>query len=743
MLCPNCRNSLPDGAKYCNLCRTEMPVYTAPDGFSYDSSCNRYYRSEPGWDQAGAPVNWVTWFNAVTGEYQQVSYPAQQPEPQAAPAPEPEAPLAPALPPEPVSNAPATPPPPEAPAPQAEELAGALLTEPMGGSDPAPPPEPAPTLNIPPEAIEPAPEPQPQPELTAAPQSPAPAPETPPVEPRPAPPPPPEATAPPPPPAGYAFDPNRGLYYQSVIGTDPQTGAPVQLVTYYNPATGEYTRESYPLPQPEPPPAPPTEEAPTATKPPLANPPPGGKKKLIAAAAVVVVLAGLAFTTWKLEWYRSLPFFSSSSSAGELEPHAMPGGVETGTLEENDLPTFAPYDAAAVEDDTAEQEATREEEERQQREQEAAEAREREVAQLSTGSGQWYDFPHSSRFYMRVQEDEQHIYMLQPTLDDYYRGNLYRMDKDGSNIQKINRFANGSYELTGFTLLDDMIYFGISVDPGDFGGRSAYYRVPKSGGNAEFLFIQEASYMQSYEGSIYLMFPTQLSLGVYTPGSDRLPRLIQLVDWEESELGAPPAYLSGSFGLYDGWLYYGDSWELACTHYRTSLDTREIQLLSSDAMLGQSLVMDVVYDGDMAYYCQLDFDQGTGEEAFHLRRTRLNSGERSESFCDTPPENAGQFETAPVIARAGNCWIYQSGARYMVAPLDDIYNAEELFATYATPYGISRDWFFFIGEIYNLDTGERIDLNRAANGPEIRVADEHNRALELAARYVNEWGIQP
>jgi hypothetical protein len=79
-------------------------TYTPPEGFAYDPPSGRYYRQ----DGIVNGQQWVTWFDADSGEYEQVQYPA-------APQPAPTAPL--------VARGNASPPPaampqPTAPVPQ-------------------------------------------------------------------------------------------------------------------------------------------------------------------------------------------------------------------------------------------------------------------------------------------------------------------------------------------------------------------------------------------------------------------------------------------------------------------------------------------------------------------------------------------------------------------------------------------------------------------------------------------------
>ena len=49
------------------------------------------------------------------------------------------------------------------------------------------------------------------------------------------------------PPDGYLLDPESGLYYSSAMGTDPETGAPAQWVTWFDANSGEYRQVCYPV----------------------------------------------------------------------------------------------------------------------------------------------------------------------------------------------------------------------------------------------------------------------------------------------------------------------------------------------------------------------------------------------------------------------------------------------------------------------------------------------------------------
>ncbi len=90
MDCPKCKNPVSADDAVCSQCGAAIPQYDAPEGFAYDADSGLYYRIE--YNQAGQGVG-ATWFDSVSGEYQQVPYEmppqeapeiAEEPQPQAA-----------------------------------------------------------------------------------------------------------------------------------------------------------------------------------------------------------------------------------------------------------------------------------------------------------------------------------------------------------------------------------------------------------------------------------------------------------------------------------------------------------------------------------------------------------------------------------------------------------------------------------------------------------------------------------
>lgn len=107
------------------------------------------------------------------------------------------------------------------------------------------------------------------------------------------------------PPEGFTPYPGSHLYYRSANGFDPDTGAPCQLVTYFDPQQGTYQQVTYPLPG--------------QTAQPAAAPPRKKRGGLIAALIIAVVLVGGGLTLWLTGAYTKLPFFREKEPAAQTD----------------------------------------------------------------------------------------------------------------------------------------------------------------------------------------------------------------------------------------------------------------------------------------------------------------------------------------------------------------------------------------------------------------------------------------
>lgn len=155
------------------------------------------------------------------------------------------------------------------------------------------------------------------------------------------------------PPEGFSPYPGSHLYYRSDTGADPQTGAPCQWVTYFDPEQGTYHQVAYPLPEPTPPPVTPPPQA--AAAPPgwdPQSPPPAPRKKGKGGRRLLVLLllllaAGL--TLWLTGAYTKIPilqdWFSPPARFAAVTPRPDPSPTPSAVPSATSAPSATPVPA--------------------------------------------------------------------------------------------------------------------------------------------------------------------------------------------------------------------------------------------------------------------------------------------------------------------------------------------------------------------------------------------------------------
>ncbi len=203
----------------------------------------------------------------------------------------------------------------------------------------------------------------------------------------------------------------------------------------------------------------------------------------------------------------------------------------------------------------------------------------------------WPDFPHVSEFYMLADEDENYMYMLQQDNPEWKQsgylptGEIYRLDKnvDSPQMEKIIALEGYVNAISAFTLMDEYIYYAVNYDNMLFG----YFRIPKEGGESEFLFTSGYGNMQTYEGKIYILLRDTKELRIYDPqeGSQEtiLVNTDGLFDFQnagaKSEIG-----LFSPFSIYQGYLYYGGIMDQNYYYGKMDLENQTVTSLASGFM---------------------------------------------------------------------------------------------------------------------------------------------------------------
>lgn len=133
------------------------------------------------------------------------------------------------------------------------------------------------------------------------------------------------------------------------------------------------------------------------------------------------------------------------------------------------------------------------------------------VTQLDL-SGDWSAHAHSSYIYSNAKEDESHIYFLPDTLYTKNPSRLFRMKRDGSEMEEI-LLSGAESGIDSFAVLGDTIYYSLEIKSGVYG----YFAAPKAGGDARFPFFNEGANIVAHDGKLYFLFSEQDAVGVLAP----------------------------------------------------------------------------------------------------------------------------------------------------------------------------------------------------------------------------------
>ncbi len=208
-----------------------------------------------------------------------------------------------------------------------------------------------------------------------------------------------------------------------------------------------------------------------------------------------------------------------------------------------------------------------------------------------------------SKYGMNIQESEGYLYFK-------YVTDLVRIPLTGSELENVITFSEvvkiGSDSLlvsfSSFAILGNDIYFGMTpIEIGD-GYGTGYFRVPKAGGNAEFLFVMPESNLVVEDEKLYFLFQNNSAYGVYDPKADVLPKVTKLNDAPTCEAGelAP-------FSVSDGYLYYlgmrqeGNSAK-DVNFYKIKAETGESEVLLDSNKVVTEGIKNVVYTKDAIFY---------------------------------------------------------------------------------------------------------------------------------------------
>ncbi len=242
------------------------------------------------------------------------------------------------------------------------------------------------------------------------------------------------------------------------------------------------------------------------------------------------------------------------------------------------------------------------------------------VSRTSSQAGS--NFGHASLFHVLAAEDDAYVYTLHQSDPNWkfsmegIKGAIYRIPKGsvGSAEKIIDPNGNES-SVASLAVLGDDLYFAVDLGKVKSGvSQYGYFKIPKSGGEAEHLFTDELSYMQSYGDKIYFLFRESMKIGHYDPQDKALKyEAIDTAKLVDPKLGGAKSEFSlfMPFSIYNDELYFGGLFDVQYHYYRLNLGSREVVkvesgdmsfIKSSDEGAAAIYGMNPVYEGDSILY---------------------------------------------------------------------------------------------------------------------------------------------
>ncbi|WP_027400542.1 zinc ribbon domain-containing protein [Anaerovorax odorimutans] len=223
---------------------------------------------------------------------------------------------------------------------------------------------------------------------------------------------------------------------------------------------------------------------------------------------------------------------------------------------------------------------------------------------------------------LNIYSDKDYIYYL----SDNEMGIFYRIDKNTREVDLMFEVYADMGEIDGerlilsaksFTICGDYMYF--SFKPIEMGFPSAYFRMPKEGGKAEFLFLLPESFMVEYKNKIYFLLEDSKKIAVYNPEKKGLPEFIKVMDNPKGQRG-----MKAKVAVADGYLYYTGTRdnETALNCYRTKLSTGKSEILIDNKNRGFEEILNGIFVDNYFYYSTLFYD-----DINIVRKYNLDTGE--------------------------------------------------------------------------------------------------------------------
>ena len=508
-------------------------------------------------------------------------------------------------------------------------------------------------------------------------------------------------------PEGFALDEASGLYKIMAQGTDSETGEPISIVTWFDPATGKYvqdvtTAEKQPdrEAQPEPRAQPDIQLKPgTYAKqaepfhPEIEYKPklPIKKKKHAGLAVLLVLLAVAGLAVAGLAVAGSYYLGSNFGQTLDFLQNQLVTEDVTTPPPGADIPAFAPVEPTAPVMEAPEEM----EEPGGGEEDDLPEPQEQERIPLQVSRVNYYnDFAVVNPFYTRAAQDQNYVWFL-PAGDIHpftQLNDLMCADPDRPEPLPAPNLWPGSGSIYSFVLYNDGIV--VCAKRPDIEGYG-FYRADKAGIDEPKLLFErnEPAYMRVYNGAVYALFPNGKQLVEFHPESGGPPRTTNMPI--EALNGLFAEYLP-DFSIVDGYIYYGLSYRNGqnVEYERRSLETAEKISAFSPSTLGETWTVHPVWDTDgNVYYGRYDYDAGT-------------------YFVKTAKPDGVVLEIARFGIRRGiPSFLAGVGFKSLVAEIDERLYARKSFGTLdrehesmlaSRPYAATRDYLVADDGLYRL-----------------------------------------
>lgn len=489
-------------------------------------------------------------------------------------------------------------------------------------------------------------------------------------------------------PPGFTFDPNRGMYFKVEDRFSPQANQNVRETIYYNPQTRQYSSYSQPIYGGQPG---------GGYRPPIMPPQPQKRvwPVVLVVALVIIVLVGF------------LGFLGVMMADRDSIYSRYDYGYGNNNDYYNDYDDNNPFSSFYDDSDNLE-------------------TFEKELSPLFEPSNNKYkpDFQTDSIYENNAIEDDTHVYFVSYTnrAENGYRYDyLYRMNKDTKAIEIVvdARDLGGIYT---FDLTDDSVVFSILGDEYETRTYMAtYYKVAKSGGNAEQIFNAMSGAFSIYEGYVYLLNSGDARLIKIGYDNDQN---IKFDEYVFDVVGYDDIVTSRRVSIVD------DLFTLRVfnkANQRESFYQYDINsLIRVEVFRGTKgfTYHDMFIDNKNIYYAKYDFfsEQGNDVEIASSTLGELESEEDIYTYEIDYWPNYGIL-----VGKNGDNIVYETNGSITVADINEpktALNTIELNKD-EKPYAMTKNWIITNEKIIDLEDYTQTQIKDIKETPLVKGIEEH------------------